>query len=156
LPADFKVTVEPVDAGDDVNKVAVLNVNENLIKGLLHAMTHDGPKDPAYQHYVLGEGALGHTKELSDFAKTGYTLTGSMAFYKRQVKFKNPGLASVTYCEDQRFAYSKIRSTGKVLTTKPSISSFIIHDSTFERGPDGTWRETSYVWRRKASECVQN
>jgi hypothetical protein len=154
LPADLKVTIEPDTTGDPV-KDQILRTNGYLIKGVLQAMAGAGAKDTGYQPYVRGEAALGHARELREFVNAGWAPTGSLVFYQRKVTLKDPTHASVAYCEDQRYAYGKKRSTGKVEVTKPTKNSFIAHATTVEKSSNGIWQETSFIWKRKAEECVR-
>jgi hypothetical protein len=155
LPADVKVTIEPAGSTDD-GAAEVLKANEHLIFGLLEAQAGKGGAEKGYRAYVQDNAALRHFKDLDAYKKRGYTITGSYVYFNRKVTFSKLTTATVTFCEDQRFAYSKVEKTGLVKKTKPSPSDFKSYRSIMSKGPDGAWRESEFLWKKGAPECQRS
>ena len=151
LPSDVKIKIDPDTTGDKT-KDAVLRDQAYGLDATYVAVTKLDKNLPLFTTY-MSESALEVWSESIDaFKKNGHTVNGTDRFYDRQVTL-NGNMAGVTFCEDQSYFYDKEIKTGKVLTTKPSANSFILHASHMRKGKDGIWHTATYNSQKGGSRC---
>jgi hypothetical protein len=152
LPAGLKLVFEPEQTGDPV-KDAILADNEHLIKAFYQAVDRGNPADPVFGRYATGTAAAVWGRWVAEFKQGGWTATGTDRYFDRVVQLEGPGRAGVSFCQDQRFVYSKVKSTGQVLRTRPSANSFVLYQAVVEKSRSGIWQTTNTISQRGAQRC---
>jgi hypothetical protein len=145
------VDLSGFDGGSD-KESPVLRDSGYAIKSLLEVQVQD--KDTAnFQRYFNGLQVAQFGDSLIKWAKKK-TITGTFAYYDPSVKFQPGGAAQVSYCESQRKGYAKVRATGKVLVTQPSLGDFNRWTLLFSKNArTGDWQAGTYRIVNKAREC---
>ncbi|MEO3847289.1 hypothetical protein ABGB09_06465 [Streptomyces sp. B8F3] len=152
FPADLKVEVDADTTGDGT-KDAVLRDHGYAVRANMLALAKLDPELPVLAEYVAGDAFINSTDNVESFKAEGRTVTGATHFYDREVELRNKGLASVTYCEDQREAFNKDVDSGEVDRTEPSDKSFVRYTALMEKTDEGVWQMTFDQSERGAPEC---
>lgn len=152
FPADLKVEVDADTTGDET-KDAVLRDHGYAVRATMLALAKLDPELPVLSDYVTGDAFINSADNVESFKADGRTVTGATHFYDREVELRNKGLASVTYCEDQRKAFNKDVDSGEVDRTEPSDESFVRYTALMEKTEEGVWQMTFDQSERGAAEC---
>jgi hypothetical protein len=150
FPSDVKVDFSGFDGGT-ARRRPVLRDATYAIRSILDVEVHD--KDTAnYQRYFFGLQVAQFGDSLIKWAKTR-TITGTYRYYDPKVTFDKTGGAAVSYCESQRDGFAKLRATGKVETTQPSIKDFNLWTLHVSKDAKGDWQVNSYSLQNGARQC---
>ena len=155
LPKDFTVTFDWPKTGDST-KDAVLNDGEQYVRGLNRAAALSDVKDPAYQFYSRNQGLTYARTQIDGNISGGWVPTGVDRYYRAKVALAGSGNATLSYCEDERKAYSKEVTTGKVDVTTPSDNSFVLYNALFvkDANSNGVWQASQITVIEKAvAQC---
>ncbi|AUH39867.1 hypothetical protein [Streptomyces sp. CMB-StM0423] len=152
FPADLKVEVDADTTGDGT-KDAVLRDHGYAVRANMLALAKLDPKLPVLAEYVAGDAFINSADNVESFKADARTVTGATRFYDREVELREKGLASVTYCEDQRKAFNKDVDSGEVDRTEPSDESFVGYTALMEKTDEGVWQMTFDQSERGAPQC---
>ncbi|MFI9104715.1 hypothetical protein ACIGXA_29800 [Streptomyces fildesensis] len=153
LPADVKVKIDGFES-TDATKKAVLRDTSYAITAILEAEAVASDKQtPNFKRYFTGLHGAEFADTIIKYGKDGMVATGTYGYYKPTVKLSAGGVASVTYCEDQRKGYAKVIKTGQVKTTTPSLNDFRLWSLTMSKNTAGDWQVYSYTWTKGATQC---
>ncbi|MER5381525.1 hypothetical protein ABT040_14760 [Streptomyces sp. NPDC002688] len=152
LPSDLKLTFEGSKTGDSV-KDAILKDNADLIRALNAAIDAQNPRLPALEFYTEGEGAVAAQQWVQSFKSAGWTVTGTVRYFDRQVTVKSQDSASLSYCADESKGFSKVIKTSKVKKTKTTKNSYVAYGVQVEKNKQGVWELVKIVSTRGADRC---
>ncbi|MCT9011860.1 hypothetical protein N4G66_45195, partial [Streptomyces rhizosphaerihabitans] len=146
------ITFTPETSGDAVQN-AILKDNAELIRALNAAIDAQNPRLPALEFYTEGEGAVAAQQWVQSFKSAGWTVTGTVRYFDRQVTVKSKDGASLSYCADESKGYSKIIKTGEVKKTKTTKNSYIAYGIQVEKNEQGVWELVKIISARGADRC---
>ncbi|MGW6058725.1 hypothetical protein [Streptomyces sp. NPDC055189] len=152
LPSDVKLSFNPEKTGDAV-KDAVLRDNSDFIRALNAAIVASDPRLPALEFFTEGEAAASSQTWVKSFKDAGWTVTGSVRYFNRQVKLESKTAASLTYCGDESKGYSKVIKTDQIKRTKVTKNSYILYGARVEKNQEGVWELVKITSTRGASVC---
>ncbi|MDX3456933.1 hypothetical protein PV396_34135 [Streptomyces sp. ME02-8801-2C] len=152
LPADITHTFTPAETGDPV-KDAVLKDNAELIRALDAAIVAQNPRLPALEFYTEGEGAVAAERWAQAFVDAGWTVTGVVRYFDRQVSVSSQSTASLSYCGDESKGFSKVIKTGEVKKTPPSKDSYVVYGVQVRKNKAGVWELVKITSTRGADRC---
>ncbi|WRZ92612.1 hypothetical protein OHB54_28285 [Streptomyces sp. NBC_01007] len=152
LPSDLTITFTPETSGDAVQN-AILKDNAELIRALNAAIDAQNPRLPALEFYTEGEGAVAAQQWVQSFKSAGWTVTGTVRYFDRQVTVKSKDSASLSYCADESKGYSKVIKTGEVKKTKTTKNSYIAYGIQVEKNKQGVWELVKIISARGADRC---
>ena len=152
LPSDLTHTFSPEQSGDAV-KNAVLKDNAELIRALDAAIVAQNPRLPALEFYTEGEGAVAAEKWVKAFTDVGWTVTGTVRYFDRQVTVSSKNTASLSYCADESKAFSRVIKTNEIKKTKVSKKSYVAYGAQVEKNDDGVWVLMKIASTRGADRC---
>ncbi|WP_328828491.1 hypothetical protein [Streptomyces ureilyticus] len=152
LPSDVTHTFSPEQSNDAVQN-AILKDNAELIRALDAAIVAQNPRLPALEFYTEGEGAVAAEKWVKAFADAGWTITGSVRYFDRQVRVSSEDTASLTYCADESKGFSKVIKTNEVKRTKVTKDSYVAYAVRVEKNADGVWELMEINSARGADKC---
>lgn len=152
LPSDVKLSFNPEKTGDTV-KDAVLRDNTDFIRALNAAIVAGDPRLPALEFFTEGEAAASSQSWVKSFKDAGWTVTGAVRYFNRQVTVKSKTAASLTYCGDESKGYSKVIKTGQVKRTKVTKNSYILYGAQVEKNQEGVWELVKITSTRGAATC---
>lgn len=155
LPPDVTVKFDGFDGGSATH-AALLRDTSYAATAVLEFEAHGYPTEPSnFARYWAGGTGAEFADSIISQEKDGTVITGAYHYYRPVVKSlpDSGGNMSVTYCEDQRKAYSKVAKTGKVLTTQPSLSDFRQWTLLMTKGPHGDWQAFNHTWTKGAKQC---
>ncbi|WP_406372271.1 hypothetical protein OG788_19110 [Streptomyces sp. NBC_00647] len=152
LPSDLKLTFEGSKTGDSV-KDAILKDNADLIRALNAAIDAQNPRLPALEFYTEGEGAVAAQQWVQSFKSAGWTVTGTVRYFDRQVTVKSQDSASLSYCADESKGFSKVIKTSEVKKTKTTKNSYVAYGVQVEKNKQGVWELVKIVSTRGADRC---
>ncbi|GAA2621920.1 hypothetical protein [Streptomyces vastus] len=152
LPSDVTLTFTPEQAGDPV-QAAVLKDNAEFIRALNAAIVAQNPRLPALEYYTEGEGAVEAEEWVKAFKDAGWTITGSVRYFDRQVTVKSKDSASLTYCGDESKGFSKVIKTGEVKGTEVNKDSYIAYAVQVQKNKEGVWELVKILSTRGADRC---
>jgi hypothetical protein len=138
LPSDVTVTFTPEQSGDAVQN-AVLKDNAEMIRALDAAIVAQNPRLPELEFYTEGEGAVAAEEWVKAFVDVGWTITGTVRYFDRQVRVSSEDTASLTYCADESKGFSKVIKTNEVKGTKVTKDSYVAYAARVEKNADGVW-----------------
>lgn len=152
LPSDVKLSFTPEKTGDTV-KDAILRDNADFIRALNAAITASDPRLPALEFFTEGEAAASSQSWVEAFKDAGWTVTGTVRYFNRQVTVQSKKAASLTYCGDESKGYSKVIKTGEIKRTKVTKKSYILYGARVEKNQEGVWELVKITSTRGASVC---
>lgn len=152
LPSDVKITFTPERSGD-ATKDAILKDNAEFIRALNAAIVAQNPRLSALEFYTEGEGAAAAQQWVQSFKTAGWTVTGAVQYFDRQVDVKSKDSASLSYCGDESKGFSKVVKTGEVKKTKATKNSYIAYGVQVEKNEQGVWELVKIVSTRGAERC---
>ncbi|MDQ1038308.1 hypothetical protein QFZ75_004724 [Streptomyces sp. V3I8] len=152
LPSDFKHSFTPDGSGDTV-KNAILKDNAELVRALDAAIIAQDPRLPALEFYTEGEGAVAAQKWVKAFTDAGWTVTGSVRYFDRQVTVSSKNAASLSYCADESKAFSKVIKTGEIKKTEVTKKSYVAYGAQVEKNDEGVWELMKISSTRGADRC---
>ncbi|MEV6754057.1 hypothetical protein [Streptomyces sp. NPDC051214] len=152
LPSDVKLSFKPEQTGDTA-KDAILRDNSDFIRALNAAIVAGDPRLPALEFFTEGEAAASSQNWVKAFKDAGWTVTGTVKYYNRQVAVKSKTAASLTYCGDESKGYSKVIKTGQVKRTKVTKRSYILYGAQVEKNQEGVWELVKITSTRGAAVC---
>ncbi|MFF0186142.1 hypothetical protein [Streptomyces sp. NPDC005244] len=152
LPSDVKITFTPERSGD-ATKDAILKDNAEFIRALNAAIVAQNPRLSALEFYTEGEGAAAAQQWVQSFKTAGWTVTGAVQYFDRQVDVKSKDSASLSYCGDESKGFSKVIKTGEVKKTKATKKSYIAYGVQVEKNEQGVWELVKIVSTRGAERC---
>jgi hypothetical protein len=152
LPSDLKHNFTPDGSGDAV-KDAILKDNAELVRALDAAIVAQNPRLPALEFYTEGEGAVAAQKWVKAFADAGWTITGSVRYFDRQVTVGSKNTASLSYCADESKAFSKVIKTGEIKQTEVTKKSYVAYGAQVEKNEEGVWELMKISSTRGADRC---
>jgi hypothetical protein len=141
FPADVKYVFEGGPTGEPV-KDQILSDNEQRIKSLDYAVVTNNPKSPGLSFYSSGAALASGYQVVKEQLDAGYTITGTSRYYDLDVVSVSGNSAVVSYCTDQSQVFSKIRSTGKVLTTPATSDAYVLYNVRMQKDQAGVWQTT--------------
>ncbi|KAA0930473.1 hypothetical protein [Streptomyces apricus] len=152
LPSDFKHSFTP-DGSEDAVKDAILKDNAELVRALDAAIIAQDPRLPALEFYTEGEGAVAAQKWVKAFSDAGWTVTGSVRYFDRQVTVNSKNAASLSYCADESKAFSKVVKTGEIKKTEVTKKSYVAYGAQVEKNDEGVWELMKISSTRGADRC---
>ncbi|MET9889280.1 hypothetical protein ABZZ47_03525 [Streptomyces sp. NPDC006465] len=152
LPSDLTLTFTPETSGDAVQD-AILKDNADLIRALNSAIDAQNPRLPALEFYTEGEGAVAAQQWVQSFKSAGWTVTGTVRYFDRQVTVKSQDSASLSYCADESKGFSKVIKTSEVKKTKTTKNSYVAYGVQVEKNKQGVWELVKIVSTRGADRC---
>ncbi|MGW7254836.1 hypothetical protein [Streptomyces sp. NPDC054834] len=152
LPSDVKLTFAPEKTGDTV-KDAILSDNAELLRALDAAIVAQDPRLPALEYYTEGEGAVAAQQWVKSFKDAGWTITGTVRYFDRQVSVESKNKASLTYCGDESKGYSKVIKTNKIKDTKVTKDSYVAYGLQVQKNEKGVWELVKIASTRGADRC---
>ncbi|MFG2023026.1 hypothetical protein [Streptomyces sp. NPDC048825] len=87
------------------------------------------------------------------FADVGWTITGTVRYFDRQVTVRSKDSASLTYCADESKGFSKVIKTNEVKGTKVTKNSYVAYGARVEKNADGVWELMEINSTRGAAKC---
>ncbi|MET8949182.1 hypothetical protein ABZX30_38185 [Streptomyces sp. NPDC004542] len=152
LPADVKLTFTPEKTGDAV-KDAILRDNAELLRALDAAIVAQDPRLPALEYYTEGQGAVAAQQWVKSFKDAGWTITGTVRYFDRQVSVESKDKASLTYCGDESKGYSKVIKTNEIKDTKVTKDSYVAYGVQVQKNEKGVWELVKIASTRGADRC---
>ncbi|MFE9649742.1 hypothetical protein ACFYO0_37650 [Streptomyces sp. NPDC006365] len=152
LPSDLTHTFTP-EQSDDAVQNAVLKDNAELVRALDAAIVAQNPRLPALEFYTEGEAAVAAEKWVKAYTDAGWTITGSVRYFDRQVTVSSKDTASLTYCADESKAFGKVIKTKEIKKTKVTKKSYVAYGAQVEKNDDGVWELMKIVSTRGADRC---
>ncbi|MFF3405702.1 hypothetical protein ACFYW8_05690 [Streptomyces sp. NPDC002742] len=152
LPSDLTITFTPEASGDAVQD-AILKDNAELVRALNAAIDAQNPRLPALEFYTEGEGAVAAQQWVQSFKAVGWTVTGTVRYFDRQVTVNSKDSASLSYCADESKGFSKVIKTGEVKKTKTTKNSYIAYGIQVEKNKQGVWELVKIASTRGADRC---
>lgn len=152
LPSDITHAFAPEETGDPV-KDAVLKDNAEMIRALDAAIVAQNPRLPALEFYTEGEGAVAAEQWVKAFTDAGWTVTGTVDYFDRQVNVSSEDSASLTYCGDEAKGFSKVIKTGEVKKTPASKDSYVAYGVQVRKNKAGVWELVKITSTRGADRC---
>jgi hypothetical protein len=152
LPSDLTITFTPEASGDAVQD-AILKDNAELVRALNAAIDAQNPRLPALEFYTEGEGAVAAQQWVQSFKAVGWTVTGTVRYFDRQVTVNSKDNASLSYCADESKGFSKVIKTGEVKKTKTTKNSYIAYGIQVEKNKQGVWELVKIASTRGADRC---
>ncbi|MFD9442242.1 hypothetical protein ACFWBR_29170 [Streptomyces sp. NPDC060006] len=152
LPSDVTHTFSPEESEDAV-KNAVLKDNAELIRALDAAIVAQNPRLPALEFYTEGEGAVAAEEWVKAFTDAGWTVTGTVRYFDRQVTVNSKNAASLSYCADESKGFSKVIKTGERKGTKVTKDSYVAYGVQVEKNSKGVWELVKIVSTEGADRC---
>ncbi|MGW6257076.1 hypothetical protein [Streptomyces sp. NPDC055085] len=152
MPSDVNITFTPEQSGD-ATRDAILKDNAEYIRALNAAIVAQNPRLPALEFYTEGEGAAASQDWVQAFKTAGWTVTGTVRYFDRQVDVKSKGRASLSYCGDESKGFSKVIKTGEIKKTKATKNSYIAYGVQVEKNEQGVWELVKIVSTRGAERC---
>ncbi|MFI1354026.1 hypothetical protein ACH4TV_10635 [Streptomyces sp. NPDC020898] len=152
LPPDITHAFAPEQTGDPV-KDAVLKDNAEMIRALDAAIVAQNPRLPALEFYTEGEGAVSAERWVKAFTDAGWTVTGTVNYFDRQVNVSSEDSASLTYCGDESKGFSKVIKTGEVKKTPASKDSYVAYGVQVQKNKAGVWELVKITSTRGADRC---
>nr|WP_055513958.1 hypothetical protein [Streptomyces aurantiacus] len=152
LPSDVTHSFVP-EKSDDAVKNAVLKDNAELVRALDAAIVAQNPRLPSLEFYTEGEGAVAAQKWVKAFSDVGWTVTGDVRYFDRQVTVSSKNAASLTYCADESKAYSKVIKTEEIKKTKVTKRSYVAYGVQVEKNDEGVWELMKISSTRGADRC---
>ena len=152
LPSDLTHTFTP-EGSDDAVKNAVLKDNAEFIRALDAAIVAQNPRLPALEFYTEGEGAVSAERWVKAFSDVGWTITGSVRYFDRQVTVSSKNTASLSYCADESKAFSKVIKTEEIKKTKVTKKSYVAYGVQVEKNGEGVWELMKIASTRGADRC---
>ncbi|MEU8589100.1 hypothetical protein AB0C59_19165 [Streptomyces sp. NPDC048664] len=151
LPSDVKVQLEGF-TNSDPDKGPVLRDTSYAITAILEAEVKGSGNTPNFTRFWTGLKGAEYADTLNKWAKSGMSVTGTYHYYEPAVRVAN-GTATVTYCEDQRKGYAKVRKTGQVKVTTPSAKDFTQWSLGLAKAENGEWHVVDYKTLQGAKAC---
>ncbi|AVH58456.1 MULTISPECIES: hypothetical protein [Streptomyces] len=152
LPSDLAFTFSPEKTGD-ATQDAILRDNAEFIRALNSAIDAQDPRLPALEFYTEGEGAVAAEQWVKAFKDAGWTVTGSVRYFDRQVMVKSQEAASLSYCADESKGFSKVIKTQEVKKTKVTKNSYVAYGAQVQRNREGVWELVKIASTRGADRC---
>ncbi len=152
LPSDVVLTFTPEQASDGV-KTAVLKDNAEFTRALNAAIVAQNPRLPALEYYTEGEGAVAAEQWVKAFKDAGWTITGTVRFFDRQVTVNSKDSASLSYCGDESKGFSKVIKTKEVKGSKVTKDSYIAYGAQVHKNKEGVWELVKISSTRGADRC---
>ncbi|MFF3844815.1 hypothetical protein [Streptomyces sp. NPDC002328] len=152
LPADVSLTFSPEKTGDAI-KDAILQDNAELVRALDAAIEAQDPRFPALEYYTEGEGAAAAQQWVQSFKDTGYTVTGAVRYFDRQVVLESADKASLSYCADESKGYNKVVKTGEIKKTQATKNSYVAYGVQVQKNAKGVWELVKIASTRGADRC---
>ncbi|WAU79360.1 hypothetical protein O1Q96_06125 [Streptomyces sp. Qhu-G9] len=152
LPSDVTHSFSPEESEDAV-KNAVLKDNAEFIRALDAAIVAQNPRLPALEFYTEGEGAVAAEEWVKAFTDAGWTITGAVRYFDRQVTVNSKNAASLSYCADESKGFSKVIKTGERKGTKVTKDSYVAYGVQVEKNSKGVWELVKIVSTEGADRC---
>ncbi|MGW6268210.1 hypothetical protein [Streptomyces sp. NPDC055060] len=152
LPSDVKLAFKPEQTGD-TTKDAILRDNTDFVRALNAAIVAGDPKLPALEYFTEGEAAASSQNWVKAFKDAGWTVTGTVRYFNRQVTVNSKTAASLTYCGDESKGYSKVIKTDQIKRTKATKNSYILYGARVEKNQKGVWELVKITSTRGAAVC---
>ncbi|MGA4849870.1 hypothetical protein ACOBQB_27845 [Streptomyces sp. G5(2025)] len=152
LPSDVKLTFTPERAGDPV-KDAVLRDNADMIRALNMAIVAGDPQLPALEYYTEGEGAVAARDWVKSFKDAGWTVTGTVRYFDRNVKVKSKDSAAIGYCADESKGFTKDVKTDEIKRTRVTKDSYVAYSAQLRKNEQGVWELMKMASTRGATGC---
>ncbi|MEU6120685.1 hypothetical protein [Streptomyces sp. NPDC047123] len=152
LPADVTLSFSPERVGDPV-KDDVLRDNADMIRALSMAISAGDPHLPALEFYTEGEGAVASGDWVKSFKDAGWTVTGAVRYFDRNVKIKSKEAAAIGYCADESRGFSKSISSGEIKRTKVTKDSYVAYSAQVRKNEHGVWELMKMTSARGAKGC---
>ncbi|GAA4981592.1 hypothetical protein GCM10025734_02120 [Kitasatospora paranensis] len=152
LPADLKVTVQ-FPATGDAGKDAVAQSLTYALRAFNGALAKGDLQDPAFKYAYDGMARPYMANMIDQLVKRNQTVTGETRYYAPTITIQDATHAAFTYCEDQSKGYAKDKSSGKVLTSTPSVRDYTEWNLGLEKSTQGVWRVTQTLGEKGSTRC---
>ncbi|MEU5685106.1 hypothetical protein DEJ48_20510 [Streptomyces venezuelae] len=152
LPSDVKLTFTPERTGDPV-KNAVLRDNADMIRALNMAIVEGDPQLSALEFYTEGEGAVAARDWAKSFKDAGWTVTGTVRYFNRNVKVKSKDSAAIGYCADESKGFTRDVKTDEIKRTKVTKDSYVAYSAQLRKNKQGVWELMKMASTRGATGC---
>ncbi|MFF5004615.1 hypothetical protein ACFY3G_17500 [Streptomyces phaeochromogenes] len=152
LPSDITLTFTPEQESDAV-QTAVLKDNAEFIRALNAAIVAQNPRLPALEYYTEGEGAVAAQEWVGAFKDAGWTVTGTVRYFDRQVTVNSKNSASLSYCGDESKGFSKVIKTKELKGTKVTKDSYTAYGVQLQKNKQGVWELVKISSTQGADRC---
>ncbi|MCX4665227.1 hypothetical protein OG453_00815 [Streptomyces sp. NBC_01381] len=152
LPKDDILKFGDATTGD-AKKDAVLADNAERHRAIDAAIIKGDPSSEAVQFYSEGDAAASAVQWIKSVVDDGYSVTGTVRFYDREVQFRADGSARLTYCGDESKWFGKDRKTDKPEKTPVTKKSYVFYDASLKKSAKGVWKTTAVSSERGADQC---
>jgi len=152
LPEGDELVFTP-EGGGEAKADAVLRDNAEYLRAIDEAIGDQNPKSKAVAFYSKNLAYLGSVDWISGFVKDGTTVTGTVRFFDRKVKFSKDGSAGLTYCADESKGYTKDVKTGKTNVTAVTKNSYVLYNDRLRKNDQGVWQTTNSISKRGSEVC---
>ncbi|WP_159401060.1 hypothetical protein [Streptomyces sp. NRRL B-24484] len=152
LPADLKVTVA-FPATGEADKDAVAQSLTYALRAFNGALAKGDLQDPAFKYAYDGMARPYMANMIDQLVKRNQTVTGETRYYAPTITIQDATHAAFTYCEDQSKGYAKDKSSGKVLTSTPSVRDYTEWNLGLEKSAQGVWRVTQTLGEKGSTRC---
>ncbi|WP_432109163.1 hypothetical protein [Streptomyces sp. AA1529] len=151
LPDDVKLVFD-WDQPSNPDKAAALAGAADYMRAMDHGTVKQDPKDPVLAKHVvpLQTAQKAAVKKVKADVKGGYTVTGTERFSHERIGDVVDGrLIEVSFCMNQKDAFSKEVKTGKVLRTEESEGDYLRLSLVMQKPDEAgqTWRARSFVFK---------
>ncbi|ANB07885.1 hypothetical protein SAM40697_3927 [Streptomyces ambofaciens] len=152
LPEGDNLVFAPESTGD-AKADAVLKDNAEYLRSVDEAIGKQDPKSKAVAFYSKDAAYLGSVEWITGFVKDGVTVTGTVRYFDRKVRFSKDGSAGLTYCADESKGYTKDVKTGKINVTDASKNSYVLYNDRLRKNDKGVWQTTKSTSERGSEVC---
>ncbi|MBV9026298.1 MAG: hypothetical protein JO362_21470 [Streptomycetaceae bacterium] len=151
LPADVHDVFEDTSTGDPT-KDAIWSDAAQRVMALDEAKAEGNPRLPALLYYSAPLAQASAYQSVERDVQHGYSITGTDRYYAPDITVRND-TATLNYCSDESKWFTKVRKTGKVMTTPVDKNSYVWHITGLKQNAAGVWQTAFVNTQRGATQC---
>ncbi|MFD9125418.1 hypothetical protein [Kitasatospora sp. NPDC059571] len=152
LPSDYTVNVD-FKTGDDATKNKAADGLAYALRAFNEAEATGDINRPAMVYAYTGTAGAYMNQAVSQLKSRNQTINGADHYYALAVDVKDSSHVVAAYCEDQSKAYAKDKTSGKVLTTTPSINDYTDWTTALTLSDKGVWQVSSTQAEKGSTRC---
>ncbi|GAA1927895.1 lipoprotein [Streptomyces sodiiphilus] len=152
LPEDVENVFEEAATDDPVER-AVLADHERRIASLDEALTSGDLERPALGFYSEGEALRSAVEWLGPAVDKGFSFTGTVRYYQREVTLNGDTEATVSYCVDETEIQGIHRETGEKREPSGDSSGHYAYSTQLELKDNGVWTTTRVISEERDGPC---
>jgi hypothetical protein len=152
LPKDVKLVFDGWKSSDPVQN-AILTSSAQRARALNAAKAQGLTDSSALDYYSDTTAQVSADKVLQFDKNMGYSVTGIFRYFDPRVTVYNKTDGQITYCGDESKGFSKVRKTGKVLTTPVTKDSYLLYTAHMRKSFNGVWQTTDMNTDQGAAPC---